>query len=57
MIGRRMNISEGRMSPALMEVQPIECYKHGYVIETHNRITFNFYTQLPHNYVKSEVHK
>ena len=35
------------MSPTLTKVQPIQYYKHGYVIETHDEIT-NFYIALPH---------
>ena len=35
------------MNPTLTKVQPIQYYKHGYVIETHDEIT-NFYIALPH---------
>ena len=44
------------MSPTLNESSAIWRYEHSDAIETRNRITFNFYTGLPH-LCKSLTHK
>ena len=36
------------MSPALNRSSAIRCFKGSDVIEIHDRITFDFYTGLPH---------
>ena len=36
------------MSPALNGSSAIRCFKGSNVIEIHDRITFDFYTGLPH---------
>ena len=42
------SIYEARMSPALNGSSAIQHFKHNNVIEICHRITFNFYTELPH---------
>ena len=42
------SIYEARMSPALNGSSAIRCFKHSNVIKIRDRITFDFYTELPH---------
>ena len=51
MLRRLISIFAVCMSPTLNGSFALQHFEHGNAVELHNKIMFNFYPGLPHNYI------